>query len=213
MAFNKRQKGFTIVELMIAISVFSVAVLLITMGVMVISRQYQQSATKTKLEASNREIHQTITQAVQFTGGTPIPNTSDASWDAFCVGTQRFVYGKQLANYDSTTYGSLKAGLYVDTVVEGTCPNPDLAGTLIGGGAGILAIVDRDNLLPPGSKVIMFKYDTLSNMFSTKFVSSDADLLTLPGTADAITCNAAVAGKEFCAVVQLQSSAIRRVNN
>jgi hypothetical protein len=212
MAFKIRQRGFTIVELMIAISVFSVAVVLITLGVMVISRQYQQSSTRIKLETANREIHQIITQAVQFTGGTPIYNDSLADWDAFCVGTQRFTFAKQPNAYDAPAYDALKAGLYLDTVPENTCPNPDVAGTLIGGGAGTATIADRDNLLPPGAKVVFFNYDNDSNQFSTKFVSSSSDLINL-GTPDLISCINVIAGKEFCAVVQLTSSAIRRVNN
>ena len=203
MAYRSQQKGFTIVELMIAISVFAVAITLITMGVLVISRQYQQGSTRTKLEAANREIHQTITQAVQFAGATP-KTSNETYWKAFCAGTQRFVFANTLSTYDGTEYNNLKPGLYLDSVVNDTCPAPSV------NGVDGIALLDRNNLLPSGAKVVKFEYS--SNLFSTKFVTSDADLLNL-GAVDAINCKANVAGKEFCAVVQLQSSATRRINN
>lgn len=213
MASKSSQKGFTIVELMIAISVFAVAVILITMGVLVISRQYQQSSTRTKLESANREIHQTIGQAVQFSGANAKTNTTDTDWNVFCAGTQRFVFGKTRASYTAVEYTALKAGLYADTVVNDTCPAATTNGTPIGGVVGSgPSLLDRDNLLPDGAKVVTLTYDAPSKMFTTKFILSDADLINL-GAADAITCKSGVAGKEFCAVVQLQSSAIRRINN
>jgi prepilin-type N-terminal cleavage/methylation domain-containing protein len=216
MAFKRNQKGFTIVELMIAISVFSIAVLLVTMGVLVISRQYQQGTTRTKLESANREIHQNISQAVQYSGANTQAST-ETDWNAFCAGTQRFVYGKVIVapgTYDAAYYkNTLKAGLYADTVQNDTCPLPSVNGTPIGGAVGSGPnLLDRDNLLPDGAKVVTFSYDTTSKMLTTKFVLSDFDLLNL-GTADEINCKTGVAGKEFCAVVQLQSSAIRRINN
>ena len=202
MAYKNRQKGFTIIELMIAISVFAAAVVLITMGVLLISRQYQQGSTRTKLESANREVHQTFTQAVQFANGTYQTNSVVyAGYTASCIGTKRFIYGSQpTLPYDESKYNSLNPGLYIDSVDNKTCPNTSnpKAGT---------------NLLPPGAKVVQFDFDDVQKKFTTKFVSSPGDLLdygTLPEYN--IKCNSGIAGREFCAVVQLTSSAIQRVS-
>ncbi len=207
----KNQHGFTIVELMIATGVFSAAVLFITMGVIFIGRQFQQASTRVKLEDASREIHQQVGQSVQFSAGNPVNSSASGGWVSTCIGAQRYTYAATAAQsnptYTASDFDGLKRGLYVDTITPtiGTCSilaNPD-------------STASASNLLPASTTVVKFYYDTGTNTLSTKFISSDSDLLNLSGTAissDSMQCKGGVTGKEFCAVVQLNSTATRRVN-
>lgn len=202
MVYSKKQTGFTIVELMIAISVFAVAMMLVMGGVLMIGRQYQQGVTRTKLESASREIHQNIANSIQFASGSPI-FVANTDWRSICVGDQRYTYALTQAAYDTLgAIDSLKNGLYLDIVTPGTCDVPASPENL-------------NNLLPNDSKVLKLSYNTTDNTISTVFIRSDSDLLDIPdgGNVDNIKCKGAVTGKEYCAVVQFSSTAIRRTNN
>lgn len=198
MVFKKRmgQAGFTVVELMIAISVFSVAITLVTAGVMQVTRQYQQASTRTQLESAARDIHQQVAQSVQFAGGTIGAPIISGQWATQCIGNQQYTYAAPALPLSIATYGSLQKGLFLRTNNTGLC-------TFVVPGAN-----DR-NLLPPRAVVLSFSYDATSNGFTTSFASADADLLEF---GPPVRCKTAVAGREFCTVVQLNSSFTKRVN-
>lgn len=206
MVYSKKQTGFTIVELMIAISVFAVAMMLVMGGVLMIGRQYQQGVTRTKLESASREIHQNIANSIQFASGE-VKFANDDSWRSLCVGNQRYTYAFTLDTYDTeANIDGLKSGLYIDNdIVPGSCSVPNNTGNP----------ENLNNLLPNDSKVLKLSFSN-DNTISTVFIRSDSDLLDIPDTVnnvDNIRCKGAVTGKEYCAVVQFNSTAIRRTNN
>lgn len=211
MAFKLgRQKGFTIIELMIAMSIFAVAMTIITTGVIFIGRQYKQAVSRVKLEDSSREIHQQIAQSIQFAGTEPTADTSNGTWVAWCVGDKKYTFAKQSyavsPTYTATEYTALSKGLYMETVTPGV-PCAFSSPT-----TNPLAV----NLLPKEGVVMLFWYDIAQKKLTTKFAMGEEDLLGLTSTAtpvDTIFCKTNINGKEYCAVVQLSSTAIRRVTN
>src|SRR3990172_9120101 len=60
--------GFTIVELMIATTIFSVILLIVTFGMLQIGRTYYKGITLTKTQNAARSIIDTISQDIQFSG-------------------------------------------------------------------------------------------------------------------------------------------------
>jgi prepilin-type N-terminal cleavage/methylation domain-containing protein len=200
MVFKRtNQRGFTIVELMIAISVFAVAMILVTAGVIVIGRQYQQGTNRVKLESATREVHQNVTDAIKF-AGEEIENPPDiGSWRSTCIGNQQYVYAATPDPLSQAAYNGLNRGLFVQTKPTGPCT------TVLSG--------DSKNLLPENAVVL--KFSVGGDQVSTVFAAADGDLLNLtsPQTPDDVVCRANIAGKEFCAVVKLDSTALRRVNN
>jgi prepilin-type N-terminal cleavage/methylation domain-containing protein len=68
-----KQKGFTVVELMITIAIFGIVLLLFTFGALQISRNYQQANTKIQLATTTRLIHSDFTQELQFSGLDIVP--------------------------------------------------------------------------------------------------------------------------------------------
>ncbi len=202
MVFNK--KGFTIVELMIAIAIFAIVSMMVTFAVVFIGRQYKQASTRVNLESAARDVHQQVSESIQFAGGDALsPASNGSGYQVKCIGDKQYAYGgANGTSYSSATYTSTKAGLYVLDIPTGTCPN-------VGGSPA------GKNALPDGAKVLKFDYNSGTSTLSTVFASADADLLNLSSSpqADAVLCSTAVTGKEYCAVVKLQSTASRRVTN
>ena len=202
------KKGFTIVELMIAVTVFSVAAVLVMTGVIVIARQYQQASTRVALEEASRNIHQQITESIRFAKGTissPLPSTASSStnYSYVCIGSNMYIYGTYNSPYD-TNYTSLKEGLYLRQAVECDSANADID----------LAT----NLLPPKSKVLIFTIGNAAannGKISTLFIrSGDDNLVDFSGALPSeIKCKSGVAGREYCTYVPLESYATQRVGS
>lgn len=90
------QKGFTIVELMIALTIVSIMLLLAT-GVFVhLGNDYTKGINLTRTQNTARNIIDQVSQELQFSGGA-LQSGSNGGSNAICIGTTRysFVLGKQ----------------------------------------------------------------------------------------------------------------------
>lgn len=195
----KNNKGFTVVELMIAISVFATAMTLVLAGVIFISRQYQQTSNRVALEEASRNIHQQITQSIQFSGTNILSEVTGAPYSAVCVGNYMYIYGANEPVNSQAAYISQAEGLYIKDNPGVTCD------------PALVNINGARNLLPSGAKVTLFSVTATGNV-STVFAKAPDDLLSYPG-GGVVTCNTTITGREFCATVRLDSSATRRVGN
>src|SRR5690606_22524615 len=83
------QKGFTIVELMIATSVFSVVLLLCTYGLLAIGRSYYKGVTISRTQETARLIVDDVAEAIQFNGGAVVLNPAGRM---YCIGSRRYSY-------------------------------------------------------------------------------------------------------------------------
>ena len=75
------KKGFTIMELLIATTVFSVILLIVSAGLIYIGKVYYRTVTQNKAQEATRSIVEQVSQAIQFTGGDVVPSASGV-----CVG-------------------------------------------------------------------------------------------------------------------------------
>lgn len=198
---SRGKAGFTIVELMIAISVFSAASTMILVGVLYISKQYQQATNRVALEEASRSFHAQALQSLQYTNRAA-EQTSDGGFQAVCLGNQMYVYGSQ--NFGSLTtagerlsaYGIQQPGLYVLNNIS-DCS------------LGSFNPSDHVNVLPENAKVYELQIDDVVGSIKTTFIKSDSDLLDLSDSSP--TCSAAVSGREWCAVVSYESLGKRRI--
>ena len=97
-------KGFTIIELLIATSVFAVTMLVLMFGVVQISRTYYKGLTESKVQDTARNIANDLSESIVLNGGnvsqrsnlaadnTGNPSTSTPEVDAWCIGGQEFDY-------------------------------------------------------------------------------------------------------------------------
>jgi prepilin-type N-terminal cleavage/methylation domain-containing protein len=213
MAYKIKNKGFTIVELMIAITVFSTAMVLVLAGVILISRQYQQASNRVAIEEATRNIHQQIGDAIRFSGANSIKplNPATGQWWAMCVGNLMFVYPSNTPfTVDANAFDtSLAEGLYIKQGVSCVEGNVNVSSPL----PPLPPII---NLLPSGAKVTRFSVNGTTGNITTTFAKSPGDLLNIPSSTDLepgkVSCNAIITGREFCAAVSMQSTVNGRVN-
>ncbi|MEI7632499.1 MAG: prepilin-type N-terminal cleavage/methylation domain-containing protein [bacterium] len=136
----KSAKGFTIVELMVATSVFSAILLISLAGLIQIGRMYQKGVTSSQTQETSRGVMDEITQAIQFNGGNvkspyvinPVADTlpvgpiiavpaADVSKNAvgyFCIGTTRYTYSidrkQSPTNSNVVASKEIKHAMWVD---------------------------------------------------------------------------------------------------
>lgn len=91
----KDNKGFTILELLISTTVFSVILLLCTFGLIQVGRNYYRGATITRTQNVARSVMSTLTQSIQFgaePGTTLPPPSSNPTFGTFCIGSLGYTY-------------------------------------------------------------------------------------------------------------------------
>ncbi len=137
MGTKKNQRGFTILELLIATMIFSVILLLCAYGMVRIGRIYSRGITTSKTQAAARTASDDVVQAIQYgaktVGLTParkIPTVADPDMTQVVeVGNRRYEYtlGRELTD-GTVTDASLqtKIGLRVTTLGSDGSP---VAGT------------------------------------------------------------------------------------
>jgi len=202
------QRGFTIVELLIATAVFSTVLIVVTTGILQFSSVYYKGVTETNVQNTARAIMDTIAQSIQFGGGAVSgtgASTPGGSFDV-CVGTVQYSYrlGYQLVDSGATgnqTYHSL----LVQTVAGCSAPTGGQDMTSSG------ALSGRELLVPHMRLSNLVVTNVTGDLYKiqVRVVFGDDDLLDNPTAADA-SCKGN-AGRQFCAVSDLSTVVIKRV--
>jgi len=86
---NDKQTGFTIIELMIATTVFSVVLLLCSYALLAIGRAYYKGIITTRTQEAARRIVDDVADSIKFNGGVVTGNSSDG-W--YCIGSKRYSF-------------------------------------------------------------------------------------------------------------------------
>lgn len=98
------EHGFTIVELLIATTVFAMVLVLITSGIIQVTDTFFKGDTESNTQQVTANVVSMISQAIQFNGGT-VTLDSGPTGDTLCIGSEQFSYwpGAQVvsANADS----------------------------------------------------------------------------------------------------------------
>lgn len=198
------QKGFTIVELMIATMVFSVILVLVTMGIIQVSRTYYKGINEANTQDTARSIMETIGQAIQFSGGTVTALKTPeqpGSMQAFCVGNTQFSYnlGTQLVT------GTPGSGQSNSVLRQNTVANCN---------AGSAPLTTGQELMAPNMRLAELTVDAvpggLAYKIHVKVAYGDSDLLNNP-TAPSALCKGSN-GSQFCSVSDISTTVYKRVN-
>jgi len=102
-------QGFTILELMIATTVFSVILLISTIGIVYVGRIYYKGKTIIRTQNVTRSVTDSISQSIQYGGsdaiGTlpDIPAVIPVTGATFCIGNSKYTYSPNRVT--STTFG------------------------------------------------------------------------------------------------------------
>jgi len=197
------QRGFTIVELMIATLVFSTVLLLCTTGLIAVARMYQKGNTSRATQEVARSAIDQIKNDFELSGGNYIAiDVDQTGTDHFCIGDNLYTY--ELKTRKIAPNGTGHA--FVVSQPVGGCnastPAFDLNDTAAPG----------RELLGPNMRLAQFVItpSTPSNPASISIfinvVSGDEDLLT----AERNGCLGGP-GQEYCAGSVLETYATKRL--
>lgn len=217
--------GFTIVEFMIATTVFSVILLAVTAAILQIGKTYQRSLYASNTQAATSNLIDTVAQSVKFSSGQIIDGTNGDT-KSLCVGNRQILYvtGKQLGGSNS---GTKTENAVITRLKEGqNCSSPeDIITTAPTSGS-------PSELLGRGMRLSKFAVtsDPSTSMITiaARVVYGDDDLLcsetASPGscansaqlsssqlkTATDLSCKAG-SGSQFCTVSELSTTVYQRL--
>ena len=221
MKIRSIQRGFTIIELLIASLVFSIFLLIVTSMIIQISHTYYKGIIASKTQETARSITANISQAIQFGGGVGI---SYDNTGYICTGSARFRFklGQQVVDSGSP---AADQGFHALVLDQGTCPPPF--------GGGISAVpqalaADVQELVPTKMRLAKLNITPVAgtNLYTitVRVVYGDLDLVCSPsvvgdctstatttsGINDDLTCKQ-LAGSQFCAASELTTTVEKRV--
>jgi len=227
----KDQQGFTIVELLISTTVFSVILLLCLAALVQIGKMYYKGVTTAQTQQTARAIMDEITQGIQLSGDGVRAQTltvgpqvapADPAVGFFCIGSTRYTYAidRQVSDANNTNDKQLLHALWVDE--PGAC-----AGAT---DQKLSELPTVDLSLPVPSTAPHGRELLSSNMRITRLtlVPTDGDRLwtinltiaygdedlftTDPADSTRKICKGAQAGTQFCAFSEITSVIKRRLS-
>jgi prepilin-type N-terminal cleavage/methylation domain-containing protein len=219
--------GFTIVELMIASTVFSVILILISVGLISVGRVFFKGVTLTNTQEVTGVITEDIVSSIQLSGEKvtfPIKQNVDGITKGFCIGTRRYSYleGKQLSDSSSLATDQAKHVFMVDRVPS--CNETTEAQSLSPSSSP-----EGKELLSPKMRLGGLKIEPKGNglySVTVRVVYGDGDLLCNNNPVTGSDCNAPAPpaslefgyiscrdsiGSQFCGVSELTTSAYKRI--
>ena len=229
------QKGFTIVELMIATTVLSTILVLVTGMMIGIGNLYYKGINQSRVQGTVRNVTDEVAQHLQLTSDQPptsagipinftVPGTGSFVINAYCIGSTRYSYvlGRQ-ANKQ------IPHVLWRDDTPAGGCAKPVNLQTDPPAGSS----ANGTELAPPNSRLTdFFIHGTSPYTVGIGIAYGDEDLLCnntkagdctandtnsthvhylLVGNMDSIQCRG-IKGDQFCATAKLQTVVVKRLN-
>ncbi len=218
---DKKQSGFTIIELMISTTIFSLVLMICMAGILQITKMYYRGVTQTKTREAARVITDEIGEAIRFSNqsvaigpvvyGPQINDLSANSVGYFCIGQKRYSYAidRQVKSTPVAGTKQKKHALWVDQTLS--CSSA----------ADLNADVPTSNgkdLVPQNMrlyKLAIVEKDAIKNIFSISvgIAYGDNDLL-FPKPASSpteLTCEGGFVGVEFCATTNYDVTVQKRL--
>jgi prepilin-type N-terminal cleavage/methylation domain-containing protein len=221
-----RQQGFTIIELMVATTVFSTILVLVTTVMISIGRLYYKGINQANVQGAVRTIASDVSQHLQFNDQdrevVAAKTVGGQSVQAYCIGTTRYSYvtGVMIgdvpkdADNISTSSQIFHHILWRDNVGSGDCLTPaDLTATNPSDAPTVVNTVqgqDGAELIPDNSQLTEFSIEPNSSPYDIRVAIAfgDNDLLNLNGFDT--TCRGGI-GDQFCATARLNTAAVKRL--
>jgi prepilin-type N-terminal cleavage/methylation domain-containing protein len=206
------QHGFTIIELMIATTVFSLVLLLCSTGLIQIGRTYTKGMTSAKTQSTARAVMDEISRAIQFSGGsiatTPASRVDGVPY-VFCIDDKRFsvVADRELKDNLAAT-SEVRDVLVSDSFPGCSASIPPLA--LADVNFNVSTVTGAKELLAPNMRIAKLQVnDKGGNLYEIvlRIVYGDDDVLDAAHD----NCQNVKAGSQFCAVSELTTVVQKRL--
>ncbi len=199
-SIKKKNNGFTIIELMIATTVFATILMVCMTGIILLGKNYYKGIIMSRTQNTARSVMDTITQSIQYSSASPIPlvagapgtgtvvSAGDAS-GVFCVGKKRFTYNKGINA--TTAAGAL---IMDELPLNGNCT----------------ASTTGKELLSQNMRLQEFQILKNGENYDIHLVimSGDPALADPPNTGNLCAIGS---GSQFCASARLETSVRRRI--
>ncbi len=219
-----RQSGFTIIELLIATTVFSLVLMVTLAGILQVTKMYYRGVTSIRVQETARAITDEVGESIRYsassvnigdpkTGPDIAPSITDSTayTGYFCVGNKRYTFAidRQMADSNSEANKRIKHALWVDqpTVCNGAA---DLSADVpSAGGREMLAEgmrLSRLSLSEVGGFTPARAY-----RLDVGVIYGDNDLIQNDSTGQYRNCQAGFSGAEFCAFSNLSVTVERRL--
>ena len=205
--------GFTILELMIASSVFAVILLVIAVGVINFTNSYYKGIISTETQSVARTIMADISQSIEF-GESVNLNLSNGNVSGVCIDNTMYVYvvGQQVT--DSSPNGSQNQGYHGIVTGNIGCSSLSALAPYLGSGSQ-----GHSGSLPSGSRELLNQHMRLGVLNITskgslytiqiRVIYGDNNLLTTTNWATDECISGA--GSQFCAVSNLKTTVEQRL--
>jgi len=218
----KETHGFTLLELMIASTIFATILVLLTYAMLAINKDYTKATNNNRTQLTARSLVDTISQAIQFSNGQVIINSYDAvsKLGSVCFGDKRLRYTKGFMLSEDSGANNSKYVALLDDRGSGSCLNQPFSGPS-GDNTGQELLTSKMRLA--NLSIVNVSGGDLYQI-TLRIVYGDDDLLcdgtpancanirTPPSSYDNpnLSCKN-IAGKEYCAAVELSTTVQKRV--
>jgi prepilin-type N-terminal cleavage/methylation domain-containing protein len=208
----KSQCGFTLLELLIATSVFSVVLMIVTTGVIRLGQSYYKGIVQSRTQETNRAVATDISRAFQFANGVKVAGDGD---NQFCIGDTRYTFFINQPVKDGAE------GLRSERIAPDAACNDPSAGS------------DRKEMLGNNMRLLRFDVNNVDAQYKTWRIDmaiayGDSDLLShytsdetpqgwdgtdvnSPVVRNAV-CKSGIPGGSFCSTSQLDILVKKRLN-
>ena len=204
MKINKNPKGFTIVELLIATSVFGVVLLVASAGIIAIGRLYHKNITSANVQEVTSSLMSDVSQTIQFSENyhydDPLADGVPGGPAMLCIGKDRYTF--YLNNGDG---GGGKDVILSSRPLDNTCPPEPAGQELLGSNDRLLKFaVSGNNPYKIQLRVAHGDDDLLTHY------NDDGSDNSAVNVADA-NCKSGISASIFCSTAQLETSVNKRV--
>jgi prepilin-type N-terminal cleavage/methylation domain-containing protein len=197
----KEQKGFTVIELLIATAVFSLVLVVFLAAFLRISQIFYKGVNMSRTQETARNIVQNISDDIQFSQQTPIIGSDPGNIGHFCIGEHRYTYFL----YSQVTNGT--HGVVRDNV--GTdCPPP------VGGSSQPVNFTTATELLDPGMQMNKLGVNCANDLCTINmhvvFYGDNPDVLTPNAQDPNAQCTGAAISSQYCATADYNSTILQK---
>ncbi len=218
----RKSSGFTIIELMIATTVFSIVILGMTAATTTMSKAYQRSIYNFNTQAIASELVDLLAQSVRFSSGSVMQSGDPvADTGSLCIGNRQVLYtfGRQVRDSISSTSSKYavvsrpNVGCKLDSII-GNTPALTNHKELLGRGMRLSKLTitrPTASYYQIDVRVIYGDDDLLcSNSVSGSCQESSPALTSSQLKSTDLRCKPGK-GSEFCSVVELSSTVYQRL--
>jgi len=211
---NLNRKAFTIIELMIATSVLSIILLLVTTMMISIGNLYYKGINQARVQDDVRTISDDLSSHLQLSDQAPQPAITPVSiiisgqsfvMDAVCMDNTRYSYIKdvEIGSNSTVTNPEIHHVLWRDPTPVGGCTGPAPLNLS-------LPSLNGTELIAPNSRLTDFTISPLTSPYNLSIGVAYGDKNLMSGVGVNTKCNGSN-GDQFCSTAALTTTVVQRI--